>query len=85
MKRKTLDFVEKDRLALVKVPKLGASLSSPSTHVRKPEWALSPPAEAPTVLISQSRSGSAAKARGPLGGAVGGHSHYCLESANEEC
>ena len=52
VKRKTLDSVEKDRSALVKVPKLGASSSSPSTHVRKPEWALSPPAEAPTVLSS---------------------------------
>ena len=30
----------------------------------------SPPAEAPTVLSSQPRSGSAAKAKGPLGGAV---------------
>ena len=33
MKQKTLDFVEKDRPALVKVPKLGASSSSPSTLV----------------------------------------------------
>ena len=46
VKRKTLDSVEKDRPALVKVPKLGASSSSPSTHVRKPERAQSPPAEA---------------------------------------
>ena len=35
VKRKTLDSVERDRPALVKVPKLGASSSSPSTHVRK--------------------------------------------------
>ena len=75
VKRKTLDSVEKDRLALVKVPKLGASSSSPSTHVQKPERALSPLAEAPTVLSFKPRSGSAAKARGPLGGAVGGHAH----------
>ena len=34
VKRKTLDSVEKDRPALVKVPKLGASSSSSSTHVR---------------------------------------------------
>ena len=40
LKWKTLDSVEKYRSALVKVPKLGASFSSPSTHVRKPERAL---------------------------------------------
>ena len=33
LKRKTLDSAEKDRPAWVKVPKLGASSSSPSTHV----------------------------------------------------
>ena len=85
MKRKTLDFVEKDRQVSVKVPKLGASSSSPSTHVRKPEQASLPPAEAPKVLSSQPRSRSAAKAKGPSGRAVGGHAHYCLESACEEC
>ena len=46
VKRKTLDSVEKDRPALVKVPKLGASSSSPSTHVRKSERAQSPLDEA---------------------------------------
>ena len=70
MKRKTLDSVEKDRPTLVKVPKFAASSSSPSTHVRKPERAQSPSAEAPIVLSSQPRSGSVAKAKGPLGGAV---------------
>ena len=70
VKRKTLDSVEKDRPAFVKVPKLGASSSSPSTHVRKPERSLSPPDEAPTVLSSQPRSGSAAKAKGSFGGAI---------------
>ena len=85
MKRKTMDSVEKDQSALIKVPKLGASSSYPSTLVRKPERVQSPPVEALTVLSSQPRSGSAAKAKGPLGGAVGGHAHYCLESANEEC
>ena len=49
VKRKTLDSVEKDRPALVKDPKLGASSSSPSTHIRKPEQALSPPAVVPKV------------------------------------
>ena len=71
MKRKTLDSVEKDRLALVKVPKLGASSSSPSTHVLKPEQALSPPAEVPKVLSSQPHSGSTAKTKGPSGRVVG--------------
>ena len=33
VKRKTLDSAKKDRPALVKVPKLGASSSSSSTHV----------------------------------------------------
>ena len=37
VKRKTLDSVEKDWPALVKVPKLRASFSFPFTHVRKPE------------------------------------------------
>ena len=40
VKRKTLDSIEKDRPALAKVPKLGASSSSPYTPVRKPEQAL---------------------------------------------
>ena len=70
VKWKTLDSVEKDRPASVKVPKLGASSSSPSTHVRKPEQTLLPPAEAPKVLSSQPRSGSAAKEKGPSGRAV---------------
>ena len=70
VKWKTLDSVEKDRLALAKVLKLGASSSSPSIHARKPEQALSPPAEVPKVLSSQPRSGSAEKAKGPSGRAV---------------
>ena len=84
VKRKALDSVEKDWPALVKVPKLGASSSSPSTHVRKPEQALSPPAEVLKVLSSQPRPGSAAKAKGPLGKAVE-IPHHCLESTCEEC
>ena len=70
MKWNTLDSDEKDRSALVKVPKLGASSSSPSTHVRKPGQALSPPIEVPKVLSSQFRSRSTAKVKGPSGGAV---------------
>ena len=44
VKLKTLDSVEKDRLAWGKVPKLGASSSSPSTHIRIPGQVLSPSA-----------------------------------------
>ena len=70
VKRKTLDSVEKDWPALVKVLKLGVSSSSLSIHVRKPEWAQSPSAEAPTVLSLRPCSGSTAKEKGPFGGAV---------------
>ena len=70
VKRKTFDSVEKDQPTLVKVPKLRASSSSPSTHVRNPEQVLSPPTEVPKVLSLQPRSGSAAKAKGPSGRAV---------------
>ena len=63
VKRKNLDSVEKDHSAWGEVPKLGASSSSPSTHVRISGKALSPPAEAPKVLSLQPRSGSAAKAK----------------------
>ena len=50
---------------------MGASSSSLSTHVRKPERAPSPPSEAPTTLSSQPRSRSTTKAENPLGEAVG--------------
>ena len=52
VKRKTPGFAEKGRPASAKVPKMGASSSSPSTPIQKPEWALSPAAEAPIVLNS---------------------------------
>ena len=70
VKRKTPGSAKKDLPVLAKVPKLGASSSSLSTHVQKPERAQSPPAEAPTVLSSQPRSRSAAKAKSLLVGAV---------------
>ena len=70
VKRKTSGSTEKDRSILAKVQKLGASSSSPSTHVRNPERAHSPPSEAPTILSSQPRSRLAAKAKSLLGGAV---------------
>ena len=70
MKRKTPGSIEKDRPVLAKVQKLGASSSSPPTHVREPERAQSPLFDAPTVLSSQPRSRSAAKEKSLLGGAV---------------
>ena len=70
-KRKNLSSTEKDRPVSAKVQKLGASSSSLSTHVRKPERAPSPPSEAPTTLSSQPRSNSTAEAKNPLGEAVG--------------
>ena len=70
VKRKTSDSVKKDRPAWGKVPKLGASSYSPSTHVRIPGQVLSPPAEVPKALSSQPRSGSAAKAKDSSGRAA---------------
>ena len=70
VKRKNLGFVEKGRLALAKVPRLGASSSSPSTPVQKPERAPSLAAEAPIVLSSLPPSKSAVKAKNLLGGSA---------------
>ena len=70
VKRKTWDSVEKDRQAWGKVPKLRASSSSPSTHVRVLGQVLSPPAEVPKALSSQPRSGSTAKAKDSSGRAA---------------
>ena len=70
MKRKTSDSVEKDRPSWGKVPKLGASSSSPSTHVRIRGQVLPPPAEVPKALSSQPHSGSAAKAKDSSGRAT---------------
>ena len=64
VKRKTLDSVKKDQPAWGKVLKLGASYSSPSTHIRISGKMLSPPVEVLKASSSQSRSGSAAKAKG---------------------
>ena len=55
---------------MAKVPRLGASSSSPSTPVQKPERASSPAAEAPIVLSSQPPSKFAAKAKNLLGGSA---------------
>ena len=70
VKRKTLDSHEKGRPSWVKVPKLGTSSSSPSTHVRVLGKALPPPAEVLRAPSLQPRSGSAAKAKDSSGRAV---------------
>ena len=70
VKRKTPGFTEKGRPALAKVPKLGASSSSPSSPIQKLEQAPLPAAEAPIVLSSQPPSKSIAKAKNLLGGSV---------------
>ena len=67
VKRKNLDSVEKDRSTWGKVPKLGASSSSHSTHIRIPGQVLSPPAEIPKALSSQPRSGSVVKEKDSSG------------------
>ena len=70
VKRKTSDSVEKNRPARGKVPKLGASSSSPTTHVRVPGQVLSSPTEVPKALSAQPRSGSDAKAKDSSGRAA---------------
>ena len=70
VKRKTLDSPEKGRPSWGKVPKLGASSSSPSTHVRVLGQALPPPAEVPRAPSSQPRSGSATKSKDSSGRAA---------------
>ena len=67
VKHKTSDSVEKDRPTWGKVLKLGASSSSPSTHVRIPGQVLPPPVEVPKAPSSQPRSGSAAKVKDSSG------------------
>ena len=70
MKRKTSDSVEKDHPTWGKVPKLGASSSSPSTPVRTSGHILPPPAEVPKAPSSQSHFEYVAKAKGSFGRAV---------------
>ena len=70
VKRKTLDSPKKGRLSWGKVPKLGMSSSSPSTHVRVLGQVLPPPIEVSRAPSSQSRSGSAAKAKDSSGRAA---------------
>ena len=53
-----------------KVPKLGSSSSSPSSHVRVRGQVMPPSSEVPRAPSSQPHSGSAAKARDSSGRAV---------------
>ena len=78
VKRKTSDSVEKDRPAWGKVPKLGASSSSPSIHVRVPGLVLSPPVKVPKALSLQPRSDSAIKEKTPRGGMLNSRWRSCL-------
>ena len=70
VKRKPLDSLEKGRPAWGKIPRLGTSSSSPSTHVRVQGQVLLPPAEVPRAPSSQLHSGSAAKAKDSSGRAT---------------
>ena len=70
VKRKTLDSPEKGRPSWGKVPKLGTSSSSPSTHFRVLGKVLPPLAEVPRAPSSQPLSGSAAKAKDSSGRAT---------------
>ena len=70
VKRKNSGFADKDRPALAKVPRLGASSSSLSTPAQELERAQSPAEEAPIVLSLQPLSKSVAKAKNLLGESV---------------
>ena len=70
VKRKKSGFTDKDRPALAKVPRLGASSSSLSTPAQKSERVQSPAVEAPIVLSSQPPSKSAVKAINFPGGSA---------------
>ena len=70
VKRKTLDSLENGRPSWGKVPKLGTSSSSPSTHVRVLGQVLPSLTEVPRAPSSQSHSGSTAKAKDSSGRAA---------------
>ena len=70
VKRKNSGFADKDRPALAKVPRLGASSSSLPTPAQNSERVQSPAAEAPTVLRSQPPSKFAMKATNFSGGSA---------------
>ena len=70
VKWKTLDSPEKGRPSWGKVPMLGTSSSSPSTHVRVRGQVLPPLAEVPRAPSSQPRFGSAEKGKDSSGRAA---------------
>ena len=70
VKRKTPDSLEKGRPAWGKVPRLGVSSSSPSTHTRVQGRVSLPPAKVPKAPSSQLRSGSVTKAKDSSGKAA---------------
>ena len=70
VKRKTPDSLEKGCPARGKVPRLGTSLSSPSTHARVQGQVSLPPAKVPKAPSLQLRSGSTAKAKDSSGRAA---------------
>ena len=70
VKRKTPNSLEKGRLAWGKVPRLGTSSSSPSTHTQVQGQVSLPPTEVPKAPSWQLRSGSAAKAKDSSGKAA---------------
>ena len=63
MKQKALVSLEKGRPGWGKVPRLGTSSSSPSTHVRVQGQVSLPPTEVPKAPSSQPLSGSVANAK----------------------
>ena len=67
VKWKTSDSLEKGRSAWGKVPRLGTSSSSPSTHARVQGQVSLPPVEVPKAPSWQPSSGSAAKAKDSSG------------------
>ena len=67
MKQKTLDSPVKGDPSWGKVPKLGSSSSSPSSHVRVRGHAMPPSSEVPRAPSLQPRYGSAVKARDSSG------------------
>ena len=70
VKRKTLDSLEKGHPSWGKVPRLGTSSSSNSTHVRVLGKVSPPLAEVPKAPSSQLRSGYAIKDKDSSGRAV---------------
>ena len=70
VKRKTPDSLEKGRPAWGKVPRLGTSSSSPSTHTRVQGQVSLPPAEVPKAPSSQLHSSFSAKAKDSSGKAA---------------